>query len=106
FMAKLFVFKTAWDSPYGLRWLVIVAVINSIISIYYYLYPIVVMFFRPLAPGFVRPRVSVGVAVGLIPTLLGPFYLGILPTPMLNKMGSGLGTAQSTQVGQTKVMNR
>ncbi len=106
FMAKLFVFKTAWDSPFGLRWLVIVAVINSIISIYYYLYPIVVMFFRPLVPGFVRPRVSVGVAVALIATLLGTFYLGILPNGLINKMGPGSGTAQPAQIGQTKVMSR
>jgi NADH-quinone oxidoreductase subunit N len=97
FMSKFFVFKTAWDSPYNLRWLVVVAVINSIISIYYYLYPIVVMFFRPLAAGFVRPRVSLGAAIALILTLFGTFYLGILPNSLINKMGSGSGAAQSAQ---------
>ncbi|HZF41356.1 MAG TPA: NADH-quinone oxidoreductase subunit N [Blastocatellia bacterium] len=103
FMSKLFVFKTAWDAPYNLRWLVVVAVVNSIISIYYYLYPIVVMFFRPLAPGFVRPRVSVPAAIALIITLLGTLYLGILPNRVMNKMGSGSGAAQSAQ---THVLNR
>jgi NADH-quinone oxidoreductase subunit N len=102
FMSKFFVFKTAWDAPYNLRWLVVVAVVNSIISIYYYLYPIVVMFFRPLAPGFVRPRVSLGVAIALIVTLFGTFYLGILPNRLLNKMGSGSGAAQSAK---TQVLN-
>src|SRR5262245_48087368 len=106
FMSKFFVFKTAWDAPYNLRWLVVVAVVNSIISIYYYLYPIVVMFFRPLAPGFVRPRVSLATAIALIVTLFGTFYLGILPNRLINKMGSGSGAAQSTQIGQTRVLNR
>jgi len=103
FMSKFFVFKTAWDAPYNLRWLVVVAVVNSIISIYYYLYPIVAMFFRPLTAGFVRPKVSLGAAIALIVTLFGTFYLGILPNRLINKMGSGSGAAQSAQ---THVMNR
>jgi NADH-quinone oxidoreductase subunit N len=98
FMSKFFVFKTAWDSPYNLRWLVIAAVINSIISIYYYIYPIVVMFFRPLTPGFVRPRVSAGATIALIITLLGTFYLGILPNRLMKAMGSGSGSGQAAQV--------
>src|SRR5262245_46464668 len=102
FMSKFFVFKTAWDAPNNLRWLVIVAVINSIISIYYYLYPIVVMFFRPLAPGFVRPKVSVAAAIALIATLLGTFYLGILPNRLIDKMGAGSGA----QSAQTQAPNR
>ncbi|HEY8460155.1 MAG TPA: NADH-quinone oxidoreductase subunit N [Blastocatellia bacterium] len=101
FMSKFFVFKTAWDAPYNLRWLVVVAVINSIISIYYYLYPIVVMFFRQGVAGFVRPKVSFAAAVALIVTLLGTFYLGILPNRLINKMGSGSGA----QSAQTQVMN-
>src|SRR5262249_33112593 len=103
FMSKFFVFKTAWDSPYHLRWLVVVAVINSIISVYYYLYPIVVMFFRPLAPGFVRPKVSMGATIALIVTLFGTFYLGILPNRLIEKMGGGSGSPQSAQA---QVMNR
>src|SRR5262245_28425688 len=103
FMSKFFVFKTAWDSPHNLRWLVIVAVVNSIISIYYYLYPIVAMFFRPLSPGFVRPRVSMGAAIALIVTLIGTFYLGILPNRLINKMVSGSGASQSVQ---TQLINR
>ncbi|MGH9837010.1 MAG: NADH-quinone oxidoreductase subunit N [Blastocatellia bacterium] len=102
FMSKFFVFKTAWDSPYNLRWLVIAAVINSIISIYYYIYPIVVMFFRPLAPGFVRPRVSAGATIALIITLLGTFYLGILPNRLMKAMGSGSGSGQTAQIGQSQ----
>ncbi len=86
FMSKFYIFKSAWNSTPMLRFLVIAAVVNSIISIYYYLYPIVVMFFRPLTPGFVKPRVRLATAVALILTVLGTFYLGLLPNGLMNAM--------------------
>jgi NADH-quinone oxidoreductase subunit N len=102
FMSKFYLFKSAWGSGSIMQYLVIAAIINSIISIYYYLYPIVVMFFRPLVPGFVKPRVSGATALALILTLLGTFYLGILPDRMFNAMGREMNTAQS----QTRLINR
>ncbi len=98
FMSKFYVFKTAWDSPYDLKFLVIAAVVNSIISIYYYLYPIVVMFFRPLAPGFVKPRVSAATALALILTIIGTLYLGILPNRLINAMERSSGQSPQAQV--------
>jgi NADH-quinone oxidoreductase subunit N len=89
FISKFFVFRSAWELMPGLRWLVIIAVINSIISVYYYLYPIVVMFFRPLPTGFIKPRVSAGVAVALIITLAGVFYLGLMPNRILSVINKG-----------------
>jgi len=97
FMSKFFIFKSTWDGAHELRWLVIAAVINSIISVYYYLYPIVVMFFRPLAPGFVKPRVSAMTAVALILALIGTFYLGLLPNRLMNAMTGAPRTAQIAQ---------
>lgn len=98
FMSKFFVFKTTWDAAPHYRWLVIAAVVNSIISIYYYLYPIVVMFFRPLAPGFIKPRVTAGAAAALVLTLLATFYLGILPNRLLNALTGAAKTNQTAQV--------
>jgi NADH-quinone oxidoreductase subunit N len=89
FMSKFYLFKSAWDQAPLMRCLVIAAIINSIISVYYYLYPIVVMFFRPLAPGFIRPRVSWATAVGLAITLIGTLYLGLLPNRLLSAMERG-----------------
>jgi NADH-quinone oxidoreductase subunit N len=97
FMGKFYVFKYAWDADLGLRWLVIAAIINSIISVYYYLYPIVVMFFRPAPPDFVKPRVSGAVAAALIITLAGTFYLGLLPNNVLGLLSEG---ARTPMVGQ------
>ncbi len=84
FIGKFYVFKSAWDASPTLHWLVVAAILNSIVSIYYYIYPIVVMFFRPLAPGFTKPRVSGAVALALVITVLGTFYLGILPDRVLS----------------------
>ncbi|MFN0112714.1 MAG: NADH-quinone oxidoreductase subunit N [Blastocatellia bacterium] len=104
FMSKFFIFKSAWDGAPALRWLVVVAVINSIISVYYYLYPIVVMFFRPLAPGFVKPRVSAMTAVALILALIGTLYLGILPNRVMSAIGSGkTAHAEQKQSPQAQV---
>ena len=98
FISKFFVFTNAWESVPALRYLVIAAVINSIISVYYYLYPIVVMFFRPLNPGFVRPRVTRTTALAIILTLLGTFYLGVMPNRLMNAMSKSPSWPQTAQV--------
>ena len=98
FIAKFYVFKSAWFSTPTLRYLVVIAVFNSIISVYYYLYPIVVMFFRPLPPGFVRPRLERGTVLALVLTILGTFYLGVLPNRLLEAMERGATERVAAQV--------
>ncbi len=87
FISKFFIFRSAWEVAPALRWLVLVAIINSIISVYYYLYPIVLMFFRPLPKGFERPRVSAGVGTVLVLTISAILYLGLMPNRVLNMLG-------------------
>jgi NADH-quinone oxidoreductase subunit N len=96
FIGKFYVFKSAWFTTPTLRYVVVIAVVNSIISMYYYLYPVVVMFFRPLPPGFVRPSLERGTVLALVLTVLGTFYLGLLPNRLLKAVergGSGEHTA-------------
>lgn len=100
FIGKFYVFKSAWIEAPALRYLVIVAVINSIISIYYYLYPIVVMFFRPLAPGFVKPRIQTATAIALILTILGTFYLGLMPNRLLRAMEKSASMAKVVTINR------
>jgi NADH-quinone oxidoreductase subunit N len=94
FMAKLLVFKTAWalgsapgsNTIFGFsafHILVVIAVINSAISWYYYLRVIVVMYFSESAVGFKRPSISRSLAVALVLAILGTFYLGIMPGRVL-----------------------
>ena len=91
FMAKLLVFKSAWavGSQTGnslLHWVVIIGVINSAISWYYYLRVVVAMFFADPAVGFAKPRVSRSMAAALVLAILGTLYLGVLPGRVLEKL--------------------
>jgi len=91
FMAKLLVFKSAWvaGSSSGNRMfyaLVVIGVINSAISWYYYLRVIVAMFFAEPAAGFKSPTVSRSMAAALVLSIFGTLYLGILPGRVLDTL--------------------
>lgn len=80
FMGKLLVFKSAWGA--GFHGLVIIAVINSAISWYYYLRVIVVMFFSEPKSEF-RAQAARPLAAALALMVLATFYLGIVPGRVL-----------------------
>jgi NADH-quinone oxidoreductase subunit N len=82
FMSKLLVFKSAWAS--GFHVLVIIGVINSAISWYYYLRVIVAMFFAEPAAGYKKPVLSRSLVAALTLAILGTLYLGILPGRVLD----------------------
>jgi len=86
FVAKLLIFKSAWAG--GFHVLVVIAVINSAISWYYYLRVIVAMFFAEPAAGFKAPRVARSMAAAIVLALLGTLYLGILPGRVLDTLES------------------
>jgi len=78
FIGKILVFRPAIEAQNSfLTFLVVVAVINTAISAYYYLRLIVVMFFRERTTDWVAPQLSSAVATVLLITLVGVFYLGI-----------------------------
>jgi len=79
FFGKFYVFKSAMDVYDGqLLWLVIVGVVNSAISIYYYLRIVTAMYFREANAPFVVTR-SPGLlfVIALMPILV--LELGIMP---------------------------
>ncbi|MFL6214314.1 MAG: NADH-quinone oxidoreductase subunit N [Blastocatellia bacterium] len=91
FMAKLLVFKSAWAAGSEtnnslLHWVVIIGVINSAISWYYYLRVIVAMFFAEPAVGYTRPRASRSLIAALVLAILGTLYLGVLPGRVLSTL--------------------
>ena len=102
FISKFFVFSEAWSALPAMRWLVLVAVVNSIVSVYYYIYPIVVMFFRPLAGSYLRPRVSGAVALALLITVAGTLYLGLLPNRVLSAFSSKPPAVSTTIAPQSR----
>ncbi|HXU37911.1 MAG TPA: NADH-quinone oxidoreductase subunit N [Blastocatellia bacterium] len=84
FVAKLLVFKSAWAG--GFHALVIVAVINSAISWYYYLRVIVAMFFAEPGAAFKRPAIARSMIAALALAIIGTLYLGILPGRVLDTL--------------------
>jgi len=84
FLAKLYIFTGALDS--GLSWLVIVAIINTVISAYYYFKVIKVMWFdEPLKVN--RVTVSFLLGLALLCKLIGILVLGIAPSLIMNALG-------------------
>jgi len=76
FLAKFYLFQVVLDS--GLIWLALVGVVTSLISAYYFLRVVVVMYMRPGEPETRRDRwLNAGVTV----TALATFALGVLPGP-------------------------
>ncbi len=81
FFTKFMLFVSGWDA--GLEWLSGVAVVASLISLYYYLMVIRQMYvIAPRVPGrFRTPALLWGVIAVLV---VGVFFLGIWPAPLLD----------------------
>jgi NADH-quinone oxidoreductase subunit N len=84
FMGKILVFGTAIDQ--GFYGLVVVGVLNTAVSAYYYLRLIIVMFFGERTMAWNPPRIPASVAVALAITVLGVLYLGIFPGRVINAL--------------------
>jgi NADH-quinone oxidoreductase subunit N len=84
FMGKFYVFSGAVRE--GLLWLVIIAVINSVISAYYYLRVVKVMWFNEPASTEKVPS-SVALRIALAISALGILLLGILPGWLMELAG-------------------
>ncbi|MFH1032228.1 MAG: NADH-quinone oxidoreductase subunit N [Chloroflexota bacterium] len=81
FMAKFFIFSSAVKS--GLLWLVIIAVINSVISAYYYLRVVKVMWFGEPASEEKVPS-SGALRLALFISSVGVLFIGIVPGFLTN----------------------
>jgi len=80
FMAKFYIFSGAVQQ--GLLWLVIIAVINSVISAYYYLRVVKVMWLgKPASATRVPSSIALRVALAL--SCLGVLIMGIIPGFMM-----------------------
>ena len=84
------VFTTAFTTAIrqGYVWLVVIGVLNTAISAYYYLRLIVVMFFRERNAPWDAPRIPTSVAIALVITIVGVFYLGLFPERVIKAFGA------------------
>ena len=84
FMGKVMVFRAALDQGYYA--LVVIGVLNTAISAYYYLRLIVVMFFRERTTAWQAPRIPASIGIALVITVLGVLYLGLFPGRVLDAL--------------------
>jgi len=88
FTAKFMVFRAAVNE--GLVWLAVVGVLNSLISAYYYLRVVYVMYMQPLpkrAPEY--PRLPALTAIAAV-SALAVVLVGLLPGPVLEAAHSAI----------------
>ena len=81
FIGKWYIFSAAVQE--GHYWLAIIGVLTSVVSVFFYL-RIVVMMYMTQGPDTIRPRIAATGVAGLALATLAVFYLGILPTRVLD----------------------
>jgi NADH-quinone oxidoreductase subunit N len=76
FFGKYYVFISAIES--GMTWLAIVGVISSVISVYFYIRLVVLMYFKEGAEG-INPTVSNSALLGIVISALIVILMGVFP---------------------------
>jgi NADH-quinone oxidoreductase subunit N len=92
FFGKFYVFKAALEDP-SLTWLVVVAVMNSVIGVYYYLRPLVEMYMREPLQADPQPdlRYAPGAVGALVLSAFFTLQLGIFPGTYLKLAVEAVG---------------
>jgi len=81
FMAKFYVFSAAKEKFY---WLAILGVLNSAVSVYYYLRVTVLMYFKESEREITGLQFSPASVFALILAVIGTLYMGIFPANVLS----------------------
>jgi len=82
FMAKFYIFSAAVKSKF--YWLAILGVLNSAVSVYYYLRVTVLMYFRESEREITGLQFSPASVLALILAVIGTLYMGIFPANVLS----------------------
>lgn len=77
FAGKFYIFAGAVKAGY--IWLAIIGVLNSAVSLYYYLRIMVAMYFKAPTEEFEWIKLSAPVVASIVIAVVGVFYMGILP---------------------------
>jgi NADH-quinone oxidoreductase subunit N len=77
FTGKFYIFAGAIDAGY--IWLVIIGVLNSAVSLYYYLRVMVYMYFRDPVEDYSWVSLPAAAVISIVISIIGVFYLGIIP---------------------------
>ena len=77
FIGKFYAFSAAVKAGY--IWLAVIGVLNSAVSLYYYLKVMVYMYFRDPVEDYAWVAMPVSVVVSILIAIAGSLYLGIVP---------------------------
>lgn len=94
FFGKFYLFRSAVEHP-QLIWLVVLGVLNSVVSVYYYLRIVVVMWFKEPVRSL-RPTDAAGMRIGILTTALAVVLMGLLPGLFVEAAGEGAPVAAVT----------
>jgi NADH-quinone oxidoreductase subunit N len=89
FIGKWYIFSAAVEREH--YWLAIVGVLTSVVSVFFYL-RIVVMMYMTEGPEMVRPRIPATAMAGLALATIAVLYLGVLPTQVLDLARQSIAT--------------
>src|SRR5262249_28580099 len=90
FIAKWYVFGAAVKAGY--YWLAIIAVLTTVVSVFFYLRIVVMMYMTPTESPARIPPVPKLAGAAVIASALLVVYLGILPTRVLDWAAASIGT--------------
>jgi NADH-quinone oxidoreductase subunit N len=90
FIGKWYIFAAAVQEGYF--WLAIIGVLSSVVSVFFYLRIIVMMYMTDGKREAATPAVSPLATAGLALAVVGIFYLGILPSGIINIALSSIDT--------------
>jgi NADH-quinone oxidoreductase subunit N len=77
FAGKFFIFAGAVKAGY--IWLAVIGVLNSAVSLYYYLRVTVYMYFREPAEDYSWVKIHAGAFISILLAVIGVLYMGIIP---------------------------
>ncbi len=91
FIAKYYVFIAAVQAGY--TWLAIIGVLTSVVSVFFYLRVIVMMYMTPASATPIRvPSIPAIAAAALVVTAVIVLYLGVLPAQVMDWAAASIGT--------------
>jgi NADH-quinone oxidoreductase subunit N len=82
FIGKWYIFSAAVQE--GHYTLAIIGVLSSVVSVFFYLRIVVMMYMTEETGGALRPAVSLPSMAGLTAAMIVTFYLGVLPTKVID----------------------
>ena len=90
FIAKWYVFSAAVKA--GETWLAVIGVLSSVVSVFFYLRIVVMMYMTPAARHVARPPLPGIAGAALVAAAILVFYLGILPAQVLDWAAASIGS--------------